>query len=41
VTLATVERLVNRLKGFRRIATRDEKRATHFLGMLGIACIVL
>ena len=36
-----VERLVNRLKGFRRIATRYEKRAVHYLGMLTIAAIVL
>jgi transposase len=36
-----VERLVNRLKGFRRIATRYEKRAAHYLGMLTIAAIVL
>jgi len=36
-----VERLVNRLKGFRRIATRYEKRAVHYLGMLGVACTVL
>jgi len=36
-----VERLVNRLKQFRRIATRYEKRAVHYLGMLTIAAIVL
>lgn len=36
-----VERLVNKLKGFRRIATRYEKRAVHYLGMLTIASIVL
>ena len=36
-----VERLVNRLKGFRRIATRYEKRAAHYLGMVTIASIVL
>jgi transposase len=36
-----VERLVNRLKGFRRIATRYEKRAAHYLGMLTIAATVL
>jgi len=35
-----VERLVNRLKGFRRIATRYEKRAAHYLGMLTIASLV-
>jgi transposase len=36
-----VERLINRLKGFRRIATRYEKRAVNYLGMLTIAAIVL
>jgi transposase len=36
-----VERLVNRLKQFRRIATRYEKRAVHYLGMLTFAAIVL
>lgn len=36
-----VERLVNRLKQFRRIATRYEKRAVNFLGMLTVAAIVL
>jgi transposase len=36
-----VERLVNRLKGFRRIATGYEKRAVHYLGMLTVAAIVL
>ena len=36
-----VERLVNKLKGFRRIATRYEKRVVHYLGMLTIASIVL
>ena len=36
-----VERLVNRLKGFRRIATRYEKRAVHYLGMLTIAALLL
>jgi transposase len=35
-----VERLVNRLKGSRRIATRCEKRAVHYLGMLTIASLV-
>lgn len=38
---AWVERLVNRLKGFRRIATRYEKRAAHYLGMLTLAAIML
>jgi transposase len=36
-----VERLVNRLKGFRRIATRYEKRGVHYLAMLTIAAVVL
>jgi transposase len=36
-----VERLVNRLKQFRRIATRYEKRAVNYLAMLTIAAIVL
>jgi len=35
-----VERLVNTLKGYRRIATRYEKRAIHDLGMLTIASVV-
>jgi transposase len=36
-----VERMVNRLKQFRRIATRYEKRAVNYLGMLTLAAIVL
>jgi transposase len=36
-----VERLVNKLKGFRRIATRYEKRAVCYLGMVTIASILL
>jgi transposase len=32
-----LERLMNRLKQFRRIATRDEKRAAHYLAMLYLA----
>jgi transposase len=35
-----IERLSNRLKQFRRIATRYEKRAANYLGMLTIAAIV-
>jgi transposase len=35
-----VERLINRRKQFRRIATRDEKRALHDHAMLLIAAIV-
>jgi transposase len=36
-----VERLFNRLKQFRRIATRYEKRAQNYLAMLHIAAITL
>jgi len=36
-----VERLINRLKQFRRIATRYEKRAVNYLAMLTIAAIML
>lgn len=36
-----VERLVNRLKQNRRIATRYDKSAAHFLGMLTLACVLL
>lgn len=36
-----VERLINRLKQFRRVATRYEKRATNYLAMLTLAAIVL
>lgn len=36
-----VERLVGRLKQFRRIATRFEKRAGHFLAMLHLSAILL
>jgi transposase len=36
-----VERLINRLKQFRRIATRYEKRAENYQAMLLIAAIVL
>ena len=36
-----IEQCFNRLKQFRRIATRDEKLACHYLAMLTIACIVL
>ena len=34
-------RLVNRLKQHRRIATRYEKRAAHYLAMLTIAAALL
>lgn len=36
-----VERLINRLKQFRRIATRYEKRAVNFSAMITIAALVL
>ncbi len=36
-----VERLINRLKQFRRIATRYEKKAENYLAMLHIAAILL
>lgn len=36
-----VERLINRLKQFRRIATRYEKRATNFAAMITVAAIYL
>ena len=36
-----VERLINKLKGFRRIATRYEKRAAHYLAMVTLATISL
>jgi transposase len=36
-----VERLVTRLKQFRRVATRYEKRAVNYLAMLTIAAIAL
>jgi transposase len=36
-----VERLINRLKQFRRLATRYEKRADNFHAMLTLAAILL
>jgi transposase len=36
-----IERCVGRLKEFRRVATRYEKLALHYLGMLHLAMIVL
>jgi len=36
-----VERLINRLKQFRRIATRYEKQANNYLAMLTIAAMLL
>ncbi len=35
------ERLINRLKQFRRVATRYEKRAVNFLAMVTLASILL
>ena len=36
-----VERLINRLKQFRRIATRYEKQASSYSAMLTIAMLLL
>jgi len=36
-----IERLINKLKQFRRIATRYEKRAVNYLAMITIAAILL
>jgi transposase len=36
-----IERLINRLKQFRRIATRYEKRAANYLAMLCLATTIL
>ncbi len=36
-----VERAINRLKQFRRVATRYEKRGENYLAMLTIAAILL
>lgn len=36
-----VERFFNRLKQFRRIATRYEKLSVHFAAMVTCACIIL
>lgn len=36
-----IERLINRLKQFRRIATRYEKRAANFSAMITIASLFL
>ena len=36
-----VERCIAKLKEFRRIATRYEKLASSFMGMVNLACIVL
>ena len=36
-----VERTINRLKGWRRVATRYEKREANYLAMVTVAAIVL
>ena len=36
-----VERLINRIKQWRRIATRYEKRVVNYSGMLSLAVVVL
>ena len=36
-----VERLINRLKHFRRVATRYEKRAANYLAMVTLASILI
>jgi transposase len=36
-----VERLINRLKQFRRVATRYEKRAANFLAMVTVAALLI
>jgi transposase len=37
----TIERTINRLKQWRRVATRYEKREANYLAMVTIAAIVL
>ena len=37
----TVERTINRLKRWRRVATRYEKRAVNYLAMATLAAILL
>lgn len=37
----TVERAINRLKGFRAVATRYEKRAYTYLGTVTIAALII
>ena len=36
-----VERLFSWLKNFRRVATRWERRAENYLGMVHVACIII
>src|SRR5207244_1816105 len=40
-TRERVERLINRLKQFRRLATRYEKRGHHYLALVTLAAIIL
>lgn len=37
----TIERCFNKLKHFRRIATRFDRRAAHFLGFIQIAAAII
>lgn len=37
----SVERMIHRLKQFRRVATRDEKRAVHVLAMVTLASLLI
>jgi transposase len=37
----TVERAINRLKGFRAVATRYEKRASMYLGTVTLAALMI
>jgi len=41
ICIQTIERLINRLKQFRRIATRYEKRAANYLAMVNLGMIML
>ncbi len=36
-----VERCINRLKDFRALATRYDKRGRHFLSAVHVVCILL
>lgn len=36
-----IERCINKLKHFRRVATRYDRRAVHFLAMLQLAGVML
>ena len=40
-TRERVERLINRLKQFRRVATRYEKRGHHYIAFVTLAAIIL